>query len=648
MPDVGAARRRASRGLLLPTVLALAIVGPTPILADVPAGAVDSATAPTVFATVDVRGGYVASGVGLRNRGSGTITVTGIPAGATVSRAFLVWSILGGSTPGSAFPVGKLNGKAVTGTLAGSGPSPCWTPWTIKGFAYRADVTSLVTGNGSYALSGFASGRTDGADPFFSAVTPPLAEGASLVVVFAKPAYPQTRVMVAAGYHMTYDAQSAGERTFGWGFAASNPVPEVRTTFIGADGQLNFTEPPSTFAGRPVAAADWDGTDAPVARYSYGNLWDTDTASVGSFVKPGATSAVVRVAGGGAVAGTNGECMAWVGQVVSVGANGAADTDGDALRDGWEANGYDANGDGVPEIALPGASVVHRDVFVEMDYMAAETPCPCHLPLAADLDRITALFAAAPVANPDGRGGIAIHLDAGPARGVPYDLGGGNLVAYDADLNPVATEFAAIKAKNFDPRRAPIYHYMVWAHQQNGGITPSWSATAPGDSFVVTLGGWAVGGSSDAKVGTFVHELGHNFGLRNGGGDDVEGKPNYLSVMNPWFAQTGVPRTSGVPYFGYATVRPPDLVESALVESVGVAAVGAAPFRTKWYCPNGTLRTSAGTAYGPIDWNCDGVVAGTVAVNVSGPKSPALTTLVPRSDWTTLAYGGGTLGGPFA
>jgi len=118
--------------------------------------------------------------------------------------------------------------------------------------------------------------------------------------------------------------------------------------------------------------------------------------------------------------------------------------------------------------------------------------------------------------------------------------------------------------------------------------------------------------------------------------------------MNPWFAQTGVPRTSGVPYFGYATVRPPDLVESALVESVGIAAIGAAPFRTKWYCPSGALRTSSGTAYGPIDWNCDGVVSGTVAVNVTGPKSPALTRLVPRNDWTTLAYGGGTLGGPFA
>lgn len=631
---------------MLPALVALALAGLAPTLGGPPAGAADTATAPAVFATIDGRGGYVAAGVGLRNRGAGTITISGIPSGATVNRAFLVWSILGGATPGAAFPNGKLNGTPVTGVQAGSGPSPCWTPWTVNGYAYRAEVTSLVTGNGSYALSGFASGRTDGADPFFSGVVPPLAEGASLVVIFTKASYPQTRVMVAAGYHMTYNSQSAGERTFGWGFPATNPVGEVRTTFIGADGQLNFADPASTVNGRPVAAADWDGTDPPTARYSYGNLWDTDTASVGMFVKPGATAATIRVAGGGIQPESFGECMAWTGQVLSIGANGAVDTDGDALRDGWEANGYDATGDGVPDIALPGASVVHKDVFVEMDYMGAQTTCPCHLPLAADLDRIRAVFAGAPVGNPDGRPGIALHLDAGPARGPTYDLGGGNLVPYDADLAPVATEFTAIKAKHFDPRRAPLYHYAVWAHRQDGGLTAGTSFGTPGDSFVVTLGGWVLGGSSDAKVGSFVHELGHNFGLRHGGSDDTEAKPNYLSVMNPWFAQTGVPRTSGVPYFGYAIVRPPNLVESALAEGTGIASSAVAAYRTKWYCPNGTVRTSAGTAYGPLDWNCDGTVGGVVSVNVTGPKSPALTTLVARGDWVTLAYGGGAVGGP--
>jgi hypothetical protein len=48
-----------------------------------------------------------------------------------------------------------------------------------------------------------------------------------------------------------------------------------------------------------------------------------------------------------------------------------ADTDGDALRDEWERNGIDANGDGTIDVDLPamGAKPDRRDVFVELDHM---------------------------------------------------------------------------------------------------------------------------------------------------------------------------------------------------------------------------------------------------------------------------------------
>ena len=91
--------------------------------------------------------------------------------------------------------------------------------------------------------------------------------------------------------------------------------------------------------------------------------------------------------------------------MLSIGFDGAADTDGDGLLDGWEANGNDADGNGTYDVNLQsmGASLVHKDVFVEMDSMGAETVCPCHLPLAPDLDRIVAAFATSPYAdNPDG------------------------------------------------------------------------------------------------------------------------------------------------------------------------------------------------------------------------------------------------------
>src|SRR5690242_8217985 len=136
----------------------------------------------------------------------------------------------------------------------------------------------------------------------------------------------------------------------------------------------------------------------------------------------------------------------------------ATDTDGDSLPDAWETNGYDANGDGVVDVDLPamGANPKKKDLFVELDYMSGR------LASTAALDRIVQVFASAPVGNPDVSTGITIHLDAGAARGTKYDLGGGNEVPYDADLNPSATQTNAIKAANFASTRKAVFHYMLW------------------------------------------------------------------------------------------------------------------------------------------------------------------------------------------
>ena len=79
--------------------------GAAPGAAKAAAGS-STAGVPTSAYGVTFRGGYVAAGVGLRNRGHGTITITGIPPGATINRAFLLWSILGGATPAATFKKG--------------------------------------------------------------------------------------------------------------------------------------------------------------------------------------------------------------------------------------------------------------------------------------------------------------------------------------------------------------------------------------------------------------------------------------------------------------------------------------------------------------------------------------------------------------
>src|SRR4051794_5877028 len=72
------------------------------------AGGVASTGVNQTLAPIDVHGGYVAAGTGMRNRGYGSIHLTGVPHGATVVRAYLYWTVTGTSaTPGASFPNGK-------------------------------------------------------------------------------------------------------------------------------------------------------------------------------------------------------------------------------------------------------------------------------------------------------------------------------------------------------------------------------------------------------------------------------------------------------------------------------------------------------------------------------------------------------------
>jgi hypothetical protein len=588
----------------------------------------------TTYKSFTVNGGYVAAGVSLRNRGKGTVKVSGIPKGAKVKAAYLFWSVLGGATAPSSFKKGNFKGHSITGTNIGSGGSPCWGT-ASTGYAYRASVKSWVKGNGSYKLKSFASGTKDGRDPFTEASQVlPLAEGASLVVVYKKSGYPSTRVVISNGYDLLNS--STATATLPFGFAASDPVGQVKTTFIGADGQ-GADEPASTVNGVDVPGATWDGGDPPVPGFSGGNLWDTQTIDAVNLVRPGDTSATMTVSGGP-------DCLVWVAQVLSIGKNGALDTDGDKLLDGWEANGYDANGDGNVDVPLPGANVLRKDLYVEMDYMGAEATCPCHLPLAEDLDRIVSVYDKAPQAhNPNGATGIALHLDAGSARGSQYDLGGGNNVPFDADLNPVASEFNDIKASNFSSARANIYYYMVWGHGYDGGTSSGNAFNIPNDSFLVTLGLWSGGGTSDQKVGTFVHEFGHDLGQLHGGTDNTNYKPNYLSVMNYGFQTIGVQRTGGrAPYFGYSSKALPTLNEAALNEKKGLRTSSAKTYRTVYACPGGGL-TLSGRADKNIDWNCSGGLSSNVAANIN--KDDYLSKLKSFNNWGHIVYGGGAVGG---
>jgi hypothetical protein len=305
---------------------------------------------------------------------------------------------------------------------------------------------------------------------------------------------------------------------------------------------------------------------------------------------------------------------------------GLPDTDGDSLPDDWEINGH--NG-----ITLVGANPMRKDIYVEMDYMTRATATNGLGPNASVISRIVAVFAAAPVSNPDGSTGITLHLEVG------------NEVTYDADLYPYLTEFNNIKAANFNSAKASMYRYMVWANGHSGGTSSGVAMGIPHTDFVVTLGKWNTnaGGTDDQKVGTFIHELGHTIGLRHGGNDDKNNKPNYFSVMNYRFQTIGVYRNGAWGNFDYQRFAVPNIDETKLNEPNGINAGGVlAGYKTVIVCPKGTnAEVDAG---GPINWNCDTDTTDASVrsdTNADGTRG----VLGSQNNWASIVFtGGGVIG----
>lgn len=259
---------------------------------------------PDLLQTFQIQGGYVAAGTGMRDLGYGTITIAGIPSGSTVQAAYLFWDELESVSLNLA--QGDFNGTAITGTSIGSGTSPCWPP--PNNYAYAADVTAEVSGNGSYSLSNFASGATDGSDPFVSGSPAPEAEGATLVVIYANPTSPTTTIQLYGGASEV--GTGAINQTFD-DFGTVGSPPSVKTTFIVADGQ-SAADGGATFNTTALANSEFQGSDPlAVGSYSQGNLWDTETFDVSSLVNAGDTSATAQIS-------SSDDCLVWVGQVLAI------------------------------------------------------------------------------------------------------------------------------------------------------------------------------------------------------------------------------------------------------------------------------------------------------------------------------------------
>ncbi|MEZ4292409.1 MAG: hypothetical protein R3E53_18435 [Myxococcota bacterium] len=301
------------------------------------------------------------------------------------------------------------------------------------------------------------------------------------------------------------------------------------------------------------------------------------------------------------------------------------------------------------DLAAMGADPMRKDLFLEVDWMRRGPHSRGHWPRKWAVRKLVDAFREAPVSNPDGSTGISLHVDAGPwsemnpvtgerwgansqsnsiahidRLGSCEEIGGPNGCAAN-DFLTIWGAFDILKlgnlnnARNFAKVRGPVFRYGVLAHHVDGNASGAGPPRTLGiarniesPDFILSLGYLnPSGGAKPLEQGaTMMHEFGHALGLRHGGQDDTNLKPNYVSVMNYAFSRVGVLRNDGgnaLQYSGLGAL--PDLDEFALDESEGIAGLvpgnptALASFGTRWACPAG-LCSATTTQRCTFDSDC--------------------------------------------
>lgn len=335
---------------------------------------------------------------------------------------------------------------------------------------------------------------------------------------------------------------------------------------------------------------------------------------------------------------------------LSSGAVYAVDTDGDALADDVEAT--------------LGSSSMHKDIFVEVDYLIVNGRSM--KPRPGMVDFVEEIFDAAPVNNPDGTTGIRIHINV--SQGIKDNRSALGYMQANGAYN--WSDFDAVKNRYFTPGYRNTHHYCLFIKDigdQNGnptgisGISRNGvNFTAGASDFIVSLGnpGWWNYPSKSlykyTQAGTFVHELGHNIGLKHGGLDHTNYKPNYLSLMNYFFQVDGIPGTDGYSYYDYSRTKLSSLNEKKLNEAKGLGTP-ADGFGTYWYVydsNSGFVQYEVQDATNNVDWSGNGKLDYSTKANINGDvanNQHVYTTLKGAEDWSRLVYtGGGNIGAGLA
>lgn len=297
------------------------------------------------------------------------------------------------------------------------------------------------------------------------------------------------------------------------------------------------------------------------------------------------------------------------------------DWDGDGIPNVWETRGIDINNDKVIDYGLSSFNVspLHKDLFLEIDYMKH------HDIFAGVLERIQQAFKDSGVCNPgEEPDGINLHIQYDEE--IPHQhfiptfsfVGSDYLRTWKGFDDLKNKYFGTKEEKDDNPNvnntllaKSKIFHYVIFAHSIDSidNTMSGLSRGIPAMDFIVSLGNWKSGGANvighyngnaNHQAGTIMHEFGHNLGLGHGGGDGINCKPNYLSIMN-YLRQMPVKLPPAFYKLDYSRIELNPLNESSLDETKGVNS------RVPIDIPDVLIiGNNFNFVKYPIDWNYNG------------------------------------------
>lgn len=243
------------------------------------------------YLQVTLRGGMTAGATCINFEGpleggptGGDITISDVPAGATVFQAILYYTVLSDQFP---VPSGTptIDGNPLTPVPLGTVPrSPCFSQANTG--AFRIDVTPYVTGNGTYQLDGMVGTGVGGGD---------ITEGATLLVLYCDPDSELTDIVIYEGIDTINETERVFQQDLAGFQVDPNPPAEAFLAMAAGNGQLVA----GSFDGNDPLY--FNGVNLDVFHPEIlsggacpGFFYDLTAYDVSDWISPGDTTAVVR------------------------------------------------------------------------------------------------------------------------------------------------------------------------------------------------------------------------------------------------------------------------------------------------------------------------------------------------------------------